>query len=94
MSAGIARKKKKKTARRRARIARRIARGGWYSRPEAADYYDVSEKTMDGWRVRGVGPRYVKLGGRVFYRQEDLDAHIEASLRTSTSTEARQLPIS
>jgi len=56
----------------------------------AADYLGVSFDTLCGWRVKGVGPRFVKLssgGSRapIRYRIADLDAFIEAGLRSSTS---------
>jgi hypothetical protein len=41
--------------------------------------------TMEGWRVQGVGPRFIKLGRLVRYRVEDLDAYLEAQTRQSTS---------
>jgi hypothetical protein len=37
----------------------------------------VSPKTMENWRSLGIGPRYLKLGGRVAYRIADLDAWLE-----------------
>lgn len=58
------------------------------NRPDAAEYLGVGVKTMDNWRVFGTGPRYLKLGSRVLYPVEELDAFKAASLRTSTSTPA------
>jgi hypothetical protein len=57
---------------------------------QAAEYLGVSFDTLCGWRVKGVGPRFVKLasgGSRapIRYRVQDLDAFIEAGLRNSTS---------
>jgi hypothetical protein len=56
----------------------------------AAIYLGVSVDTLCGWRVKGVGPRFVKLasGGKrapIRYRVADLDEFIEAGLRNSTS---------
>lgn len=48
--------------------------------PEASQYLGVGVSTLDKMRMEGRGPRYVKLGGRVFYRPEDLDAYIAASV--------------
>ena len=39
----------------------------------AAAYCGLSVKTMANMRSRGEGPRFIKRGGRVFYRIEDLD---------------------
>ena len=52
----------------------------------AARYIGVSERTMEGWRHRGGGPKYGLISNRIaFYRVADLDAFMEARLRTSTS---------
>jgi predicted DNA-binding transcriptional regulator AlpA len=42
---------------------------------DAAEYLALSVKTMQGYRTRGGGPVYLKLGSRtVRYRKSDLDA--------------------
>lgn len=35
-------------------------------------------QTMTNWRYRGVGPKYVKIGRKVFYRRTDLDDWLNA----------------
>jgi excisionase family DNA binding protein len=52
---------------------------------EAADLLGLKRTTLEAWRVRGCGPRFVKLGRAVRYRAADLDAWIESRTRTSTS---------
>lgn len=62
----------------------------------AAKYLGRSEKTLNGWRVNGTGPRWVKTGGgRVFYFLEDLDSWIngENGDRRVTSTAAARLAV-
>ena len=39
----------------------------------AASRLGKSEGTLENWRWKGYGPRYVKIGGAVRYRQSDLD---------------------
>lgn len=56
-----------------------------FSRPEAARYLGISARTLEGWAVRGGGPRMLKLGSRVLYRRRDLDAWLAAHERASTS---------
>ncbi len=51
----------------------------------AAAVMRISARTLQGWRLRGGGPPYVKLGGRVLYRETDLLAWIESRARASTS---------
>lgn len=54
----------------------------------AAEYLGVSPRFLEGRRLRGGGPKYLKLGSslraRVRYRQADLDAWLEANSRTFT----------
>lgn len=50
---------------------------------EAADYTRLSVETLRYFRQREEGPRWAKLGRRVFYRRQDVDAWIEASLTTT-----------
>ena len=52
---------------------------------EAAALLKVTVKGVQGWRHRGGGPRYCKVGRLVRYRLEDLQAFVLAALRTSTS---------
>lgn len=56
-----------------------------FSRPEAARYLGISVRTLEGWAVRGGGPRMLKLGSRVVYRRRDLDAWLATRERASTS---------
>ena len=52
---------------------------------DAATLLKVTVKAVQGWRYRGGGPRFVKVGRCVRYRLEDLQAFVLAALRTSTS---------
>lgn len=51
----------------------------------AAAHVNLSERTLEAYRVKGGGPPYYKLGRRVCYRVQDLNAWAEAQRRTSTS---------
>lgn len=53
--------------------------------PEAAQFLGISGRTLEKHRTYGTGPRYCKLGGRVVYRLEDLQAWVELGLKASTS---------
>mgnify|MGYP000091101702 CR=1 FL=1 len=48
----------------------------------------ISTRTMQRWRLEGIGPVYVKLGRLVRYRQSDLEAFLEAGACKSTSSGA------
>ena len=53
--------------------------------PEAARRVGLSHRTLEKHRVYGTGPVYRKLGGRVVYAIDELDAWVERGRRTSTS---------
>ncbi len=48
---------------------------------QAAAYLGRSRSWLDAERAKGRGPRYIKMGARVFYRKENLDAYLEACER-------------
>ncbi len=52
---------------------------------QAAQFLNVSVRTLEAWRHRGGGPRYVKLHRCVRYRRADLLDWLDAHARTSTS---------
>jgi hypothetical protein len=52
----------------------------------AAKFRNHSERTLQGWRLRGGGPRYYQLSPKLIrYRRYDLRADAEACARYSTS---------
>ena len=53
---------------------------------QAAEFLCLSVRTLQAWRVRGIGPRYCAAGRAVRYRRRDLIAWIEANMVYSTST--------
>lgn len=61
------------------------ANGGVLRTVEAAAYCGSSASTFEKLRLTGGGPVYAKLGRRVVYRVEDLDAWLAANRRRSTS---------
>jgi predicted site-specific integrase-resolvase len=52
---------------------------------DLADRWNISHRTLERWRWTGEGPCFVKLGGRVVYRLEDVEAFERAKVRASTS---------
>jgi len=57
--------------------------------PEAARFLSLSDRTLEKHRTYGTGPAYRKLGGRVVYALEDLQAWAERGTKTSTSDPGR-----
>lgn len=50
-----------------------------------SELIDVSERTLERWRVEGFGPVFCRAGRKVLYRFEDVDGWLIASRRKSTS---------
>ena len=48
---------------------------------DAGGYIGVSPGTMCNWRSKGVGPKYLKVGGLVKYQLSGLDKFIEDAER-------------
>ena len=62
---------------------------------DLARRWKISHRTLERWRWAGCGPRYVKVGGRVLYRLEDVEAYEAAGLRETvpvTPAPAQQVP--
>ena len=53
--------------------------------PDAALWLGLSPRTLEKHRCYGTGPAFHKLGGRVVYSVEALDAWVARGLRSSTS---------
>ena len=51
---------------------------------QVADRWQMSVRTLERWRWLGQGPRFMKLGGRVAYRLEDIEAFEAEQLREIT----------
>ncbi|MDB5507118.1 MAG: Helix-turn-helix domain protein [Devosia sp.] len=45
-----------------------------------AGRWQMSVRTLERWRHRDLGPKYMTLGGRICYRIEDIEAYERASL--------------
>ena len=53
--------------------------------PEAARFLGLSGRTLEKHRTYGTGPQYRKIGGRVIYALEDLQAWANQGAKSSTS---------
>ncbi len=56
-----------------------------FTQKRLSDLLDVSEGTLERWRVEGSGPVFCRAGRKVLYRLEDVDAWLDASRHQSTS---------
>jgi hypothetical protein len=51
------------------------------STKELSKMWDMPESTLRYWRCVGIGPVYVKLGGRIKYDLADVEAYVRANKR-------------
>ena len=54
---------------------------------DLAARWHVSPRTLERWRWLGTGPAFLKVGGRVIYRLEDVEAYERAQLRERDTAE-------
>ena len=52
---------------------------------ELARRWNISSRTLENWRWLGRGPAYLKVGGRVLYRIEDVETFEAANLQTAVT---------
>ena len=55
---------------------------------DAADYLGLSKSALDKFRGEGRGPRYLRLGNRIFYWKSDLDSYIEQGMVETSDSRA------
>ena len=56
---------------------------------ELSRRWSLSPRTLERWRWLREGPVYLKIGGRVVYRLEDIEAYEAKQRRASASAAAR-----
>lgn len=50
---------------------------------DLARRWNISHRTLERWRWKRIGPPFIKLGGRIVYRLDDVLAFETARLSTS-----------
>lgn len=58
---------------------------------ELAQRWSKSEATIERYRCDGVGPQYLKIGGKILYRLEDILQFENDCLRLSPYTSIERL---
>lgn len=56
-----------------------------YTTKEAAERLNVKPQTLEQWRWRGCGPRFIKIGRAVRYDEAELDCFVAAHTFSSTT---------
>lgn len=52
---------------------------------ELSRRWSISPRTLERWRWLGDGPTYLKIGGRVVYRIDDIERFEAEHMRSSTA---------
>jgi hypothetical protein len=63
----------------------------YFTPQELSDHWDgrIKVRTINNWRQTGSGPPFLKLGGAILYRVEDILKWDEANTVQSTSQYSR-----
>lgn len=56
---------------------------------EVAAMLALSVRTLQAWRVKGEGPRFVRLGRAIRYRYSDVVVWLDANTLTKTGVTSR-----
>ena len=59
---------------------------------ELAALLNVSRRTLDRYRAKGLGPAFEKVDGRIFYDRADVDAWLASGWRTSMADAGEDTP--
>lgn len=62
----------------------RVLPDGRLPRQDAARFLGKQPKTLAEWSRLGIGPIPRKVGGRIFYRLEDLEAYRDTGARQAS----------
>lgn len=55
---------------------------------ELSRRWSISPRTLERWRWLRQGPQYLKIGGRIVYRLDDVEAYETAQIHTPTHKRA------
>lgn len=53
---------------------------------QLAERWAISRKTLQAWRLRGDGPRFVRIGTAIRYMLSDITAYEAANTHNSTAS--------
>ncbi|AKJ72633.1 excisionase and transcriptional regulator [Gordonia phage GMA2] len=45
---------------------------------QLSDYLKLSKTLLARWRSQGIGPKFIKVGGSVRYRQSDIEEYVNS----------------
>jgi hypothetical protein len=53
---------------------------------ELSRRWSLSPRTLERWKWLKVGPAYLRAGGRILYRLEDIEAYEQANLHLTSDS--------
>jgi hypothetical protein len=59
---------------------------------DLAARWRMSVRTLERWRSQRQGPPFLRLGGRIAYRLEDIEAFEAAQIRTTSGSTREHRP--
>jgi len=61
-----------------------------FSPSDIEEIFDIKKSTVEQWRLRGCGPRFIRLSGSrlIRYRRQDVIDYIEKQVAVNSTTEA------
>jgi predicted DNA-binding transcriptional regulator AlpA len=57
--------------------------------PEVAEKWGCSIRSVEQYRQKGIGPKFLKINGMIRYRAEDVEEFLALAERASTKEAAR-----
>jgi len=60
------------------------------STKQVSTILDLPESSLRYWRCAGIGPPFVKLGGRIKYDEADVDSYVKANKRIPSVRAAQE----
>jgi hypothetical protein len=59
---------------------------------ELSRRWSISPRTLERWRWLRQGPRYLKIGGRIVYRLDDIEAYEAAQTHEPAKSANARIP--
>lgn len=67
----------------RAAVQRGTCNHNWVSVDDLADELQIPKSTIYGWKSRGLGPSWVRVGKHLRARRNDVDNWLDSLIETS-----------
>lgn len=68
----------------------RVLPDGTMRRRDVAQLLGVSQATVESWAKRGIGPPFRRVGGRAYYRADDVRTWAERRARAAPALPSRE----